>query len=341
MLLTVITVLALVILAYAVRHQLKDTLGRLGEVNTYALLLLIPIQITSYHAQAKLYQTMFWILGERIRYRSLYRVALELNFVNTIWPSGGVSGFSDFGVRMKSGAGISGAKATLIQLMRFIMLFVSFQILLVVGLLFLAIGGNVNNLVILIAGSLATLLLVATTGLAFVVGSKRRINAFFTALTRFVNRIIYVFRPKHPETINIAKVEEVFTELHNNFVIIKKDLKKLKIPLMYSLLGNSMEILTIYMVFVAFGLWINPGAVIIAYAIANFAGLISVLPGGVGIYEALMTAVMASAGVAAGVSLPVIVMYRVLNMLIQLPPGYFFYYRALHQEPSNYEQLTS
>jgi hypothetical protein len=28
------------------------------------------------------------------------------------------------------------------------------------------------------------------------------------------------------------------------------------------------------------------------------------------------------------------VMYRVLNMLIQLPPGYFFYGRTLHAEPT-------
>jgi uncharacterized membrane protein YbhN (UPF0104 family) len=79
--------------------------------------------------------------------------------------------------------------------------------------------------------------------------------------------------------------------------------------------------------------------VILAYAVANLAGLVSVLPGGVGIYEALMTAVMATAGVPAGVSLPAIVMYRVVNTLIQVPPGYYLYHRALisdKTEPVHY-----
>ena len=98
---------------------------------------------------------------------------------------------------------------------------------------------------------------------------------------------------------------------------------------MYALMANVAEILTIYVVYIAFGQWVNPGAVIIAYAIANSAGLVSVLPGGIGIYEALMTAVLASAGVPAGVSLPVTVMYRVLNMTIQLPPGYVLYHKAV------------
>ena len=36
----------------------------------------------------------------------------------------------------------------------------------------------------------------------------------------------------------------------------------------------------LYLVFVAFGFWVNPGAVILAYAVANFMGLVSILPGG-------------------------------------------------------------
>jgi uncharacterized membrane protein YbhN (UPF0104 family) len=78
---------------------------------------------------------------------------------------------------------------------------------------------------------------------------------------------------------------------------------------------------------------VNPGAVILAYAVANFAGLISVLPGGVGIYEALMTAVLAAAGVSPGISIPVTVMYRVLNMSIQIIPGYYFYHKAIRAQP--------
>ncbi|HSX27794.1 MAG TPA: lysylphosphatidylglycerol synthase transmembrane domain-containing protein [Patescibacteria group bacterium] len=330
LILNLLTVCALLALAYAIRHQISVTIKNLGDVNAWALLLMIPFQIEDYHSQAKLYQTMFRILGDRLRYRSLLRLALELNFVNTIFPSGGVSGFSYFSLRMKSGADMSGTKATLVQLMKFIMMFVSFQILLAVGLLMLAIGGDANNLVILVSGSITTLLFVATFGLAYIIGSKVRIHKFFTTITKIINRFIHFFRPKHPETININRAQSVFNDLHENYMILRRDLGELRKPLKYSLLANAMEILTIYAVYVAFGHWVNPGAVILAYAIANFAGFVSVLPGGVGIYEALMTAVLAAAGIPAGISLPVTVMYRILSMLIQLPPGYLFYYRTLH-----------
>ena len=66
-----------------------------------------------------------------------------------------------------------------------------------------------------------------------------------------------------------------------------------------------------------------------AYGIANFAGTISVLPGGIGIYETLMTAILLTTGIAPDISLPVVIMYRVLNTILQLPPGYYLYQKKL------------
>lgn len=148
-----------------------------------------------------------------------------------------------------------------------------------------------------------------------------------------INRLISIVRREQPETINVGRVQQIFTELHENYKKLKKDYSALRPPLLHGLIANITEVLTVYTVFVAFGHIVNPGAIILAYAIANFAGLISVLPGGVGIYEALMTAVLAIAGVPPGVSIPVIVMYRVLSMTIQTIPGYYFYHQALKSEP--------
>lgn len=329
MALTVVTLLALIGLAYAVRTQLLDTLRNLGKVNTWAILLMLPLEALNYHAQAKLYQGSFAILGNKLRYGFMYRIALEMNFVNNIFPSGGVSGFSYLSVRMRS-KDVPAAQSTIVQMMKFILVFVAFQVYLFLGLIMLAIGGNASNMLILVAGSLATLLVVATLGIAFIIGSKSRINIFFTFITRMLNRLIHFVRRGHPETINIERAREVFTELHENYMHIRRNLGALRMPFIYSLLANLTEIAVIYSVYVAFGQFVNPGAVIIAYAVANFAGLVSILPGGVGIYEALMTGILAAGGVPAAVSIPVTIMYRVVSMFIQLPPGYFFYQRALH-----------
>ena len=327
--LSALTIIALVAFVYALRQNIYDTFANLKNVNPWALALMPLLQVGNYHSYSKLYGELYEVLGEKIAYKKLYRVTLELNFVNNVFPSGGVSGISYFGIRMRK-FGIGAGKSTLVQVLKFGLIFISFQLMLMIGLIMLALGGGANGLLILIAGSLSTLLFVGTVLMAYILGSKDRINSFFSFVTKGLNWLIALVRRGHPETIKLQKVKETFDELHDNYMLIKKDFKKLKKPLVYALLANATEILTIYAVYMAFGKFINPGAVIIAYAVSNFAGLVSVLPGGVGIYEALMTATLVAAGVPAALSLPVTVMYRILNSFIQLPIGGYFYHKALH-----------
>ncbi len=327
----VLTFLALVTLIVASRHQLAQTFDNLFKVHAWALLLIIPVEYLNYDAQARLYKGLFAVAGNKLEYWPMFKSSLELNFVNNVFPSGGVTGISYFGMRLRDKE-ITGAKATVVQLLKLVLLFLSFEILIVLGLFFLAIEGHMNSIILLVAGSLTTLLVVGTAGFAFVIGSKKRIAGFFSGATRLLNRLIHVVRPGNHETINVERARTLFEDLHENYVLVSKDWRLLKWPFIWALMANLWEVLAVYVVYIAFGHWVNLGAVIIAYAVANFAGLVSILPGGIGIYEGLMTLVLAASGIPSGVSLPVTVMYRVVNMLVQLPPGYVLYHRALHSD---------
>lgn len=331
LILNIVTLVALIVLIYLIRHQLGATIDDLGHINGWALLLIIPIEILNYHAQTKMYQKLFGVVGNELSYKYLFKASLELNFVNHVFPSGGVTGISYFGVRLSDDDKISGGKATLIQIMKLVLTLLSFELLLLIGLISLAAAGHVNNLTILVAATLSTLLFALTVVFAYVVGSKSRINSFFTALTKALNWFIHLIFRHHPETINIQSARSLFDDFHDNYQLIVSHRKQLKQPFWYAFLANVTEVLAIYVVYLAFGHFVNIGAIILAYGVANFAGLISVLPGGIGIYEALMTAVLAAAGVPPRVSLPVTIMYRVVNTLIQLPPGYYLYQKALNR----------
>ncbi len=328
LLLNIITVSALVILAYAVRRQIDDTLSNLGKVHVWALLLLLPIEWLNYDAQTRLYRGLFKVVGNNLSYKFLFKTALELNFVNSVFPSGGVSGISYFGVRMRS-KDISAGKATVVQMMKLMLLFLSFEILLGLGLLLMAIGGHVNNVVVLVAGSVTTLLFVGTVAFVMIIGSERRIAATLTTVAKGLNRLVRLVRPRNPEVFDIARASHTIEELHHNYKIMEAHYVQLKRPFFWAFMANLAEVMAVYVVYIAFDQWINFGSVILAYSVANFAGLVSVLPGGVGIYEALMTGVLVATGVPAAASIPVTVMYRILNMLIQLPPGYYYYHRTV------------
>ena len=328
LILNIVTLVALALFVYGARKDLAATIGNLGRVHAWTLLLLIPIEALNYHAQTKFYQGMFKIVGNDVPYKFLYKMSVELNFVNHTFPSGGAAGISYFGIRLRGGE-ITAAKATLMHVMKIGLTFLSFEVLLIVAMISLAIMGRVNGITILVGTALATGLLAGTLGFAYIIGSKERIDHFFTGVTRLLNRLIQIVRPHHPETINISHSKDVFEDFHDNYKQLQQSLPQLKAPFWYALLANVTEVVAVYVVFIAFGRFVNIGAVILAYGVANFAGAVSVLPGGVGVYEFLMTAVLASAGVSPNLSLPVIIMYRVVNTLIQVPPGYVLYQKNL------------
>jgi uncharacterized protein (TIRG00374 family) len=331
LLLNIVTFAALAILVYAIRDQLAETIKNLERVNLWVLLIGVPLlEAIGYHAQVRMYRSMFASVGNRVSYKALMKVSLELNFVNHVFPSGGVSGISYFGFRMKN-FGVSGAKSTLVQTMKLVLLFLSFEIFIMAGMLLLALNGQASNFVIFIGSSLATLTLVGTGVFVYIIGSNARIDAFFTWLTKLLNWLIQLVFSKHPETIKIDRARVAFREFHDSYMELRAKRRELKGPFWWSVVVNLTEVLVIYVVYIAFGEWVNLGAIILAYAIANFAGLVSVLPGGVGVYEALMTTVLSAAGIPVAVSLPVTVMYRVLNTAIQIPPGYYLYHRAIRE----------
>ena len=340
LLLNLVTVFALVVLVIAIRDQFKATFENLFKVHIWALLLIPFIQALNYDAQTRLYRDLFKIVGNKLSYKELYKSALALNYVNTVFPSAGVSGISYFGARMK-GDDITGPKASAVQLFKLVLYFLSFEGLIVLGVFALAVQGHINSIVLLLAGTIATVVVIATAGVGFIVSSKERIAGFFTYLTGLLNRIIKVVRPRNPETIRTDKIRHVFDDLHENYTLMASDWRKLKRPFMWAMLASFWEVMTIYVVYLAFGEWVNIGSIILAYAIANFAGLISVLPGGIGVYEGLMTLTLSATGIPSRLSLPVTVMYRMLATGVQLIPGAYFYHEHLGQkEPPSVEVKT-
>lgn len=334
----VITVLALIALIYAIRDQFKQTFQNLLQVNAWALLLMIPAQLLNYDSQARLYKSLFAIVGNKLGYKQLYKASLELNFVNHVFPSGGVTGISYWGLRMK-GENITTAKATAVHLQKLVMIFLSFEILIVLGVFALAVQGHMSSIILLLSGSITTVLVILTVALGFIIGSKERIAGFFAYMSRVINKIIHKLRPNYPETINVEKVQQLFEDMHDNYVMMSRDWRVLRYPFFWALMANVWEVITIYVVYMAFGELVNIGAVILAYAIANFAGLVSVLPGGVGIYEGLMTLTLSATGVPSRLSLPVTIMYRVLSTCLQLPFGYYLYNKNLSKKKTSIQEL--
>jgi uncharacterized protein (TIRG00374 family) len=320
----IITLVALVVVIVLMRHQFAKVFADLHHIVWAGIVGMIAIELYNFYTNGKMYQEYLKVIGEKVGSWELFKASLELNFVNLVFPSGGVSGFSYFSVRTKP-LGVSTAKATMVQAARFVLLFTTFLPLLLIGMIVLTVSGRASHLTILVGSSITTLTVVGSLLALYIISSPSRIRAFMLWLPKAIN---YVARLLHArktrEILNIARIERGLDQLHADYKVIRKDVGKLRKAFFWAFMNNVTEMLVIYMAFVAYGHWINPGALILAYAVANFAGLVSLF-GGAGVYEFLMTSIMASAGVPAALALSATLLYRVVNMTVFIPLGYGFY----------------
>lgn len=319
---------ALILLVVFARKQIIEAFETFAQLNLLWLLLVIPLQLLNHFSVAKFYQSYLKTLDEKLPSRELFKVSLEMNFVNNVFPSGGVSGFGYLSLRLKK-LGVRGSKSTLLQTSRHVLTFLSFIVYLILAVLLLSVFGSASRVTVLIASTLSSTIVFGTLIFIYIVSDESRIKQFMAALPRLINNIYRIFHSKARGPINISKVEGLFVDIHKDYVHVRKHWKDLRYPFFWTMLMNATEILTIFVVYLSFAELVNPGAIIIAYAVANIAGLVAVLPGGVGVYEGLMTGVMAGAGVPQALALSATVVYRVFNMSLFLPVGYLFYTRAL------------
>ena len=332
--LNVVMIIGIVALVYASRHQVVDAFRKLIDLNYFWLLMIIPLQLANYTSVAKYYQSYLKNLGENVLFGPLFKVALEMNFVNNVLPSGGVSGFGYFGMRMAS-EGVSTSKATLTQVMRHTLTFISFIVYMSLALLILSLFGNASKFMVLVSSSVISFILIGTSLIIYMISSSHRIKSFMGFLPKAINKVSQTLLRGRVPRINIEKIETLFGQLHNDYLKIHRDWRSLKWPMFWTLMMNLTELSTIMVVYFAFGRVVNFGAIIIAYAVANIAGLVAVIPGGVGVYEGLMTAVLAGAGIPKALALSATLVYRVLNMALFLPVGFVLYQMALRTKKTS------
>lgn len=326
--LNLITFAALGLVIFFAWDDIAHAFANMKKLNIWVLLLIIPAQLFAFYSLAEVFHHFFRAMGVELGMKQLFSPMVELNFVNHVFPSGGASGFSYLTLRLKP-YGVSTAKSTLAQLARFVFTFVAFIAMMFVALFALAAQGDVNPLVILAVSSIASTVFFSTGVLIFVVGRQSRIDTFTKTMTIWLNKIIHVFRRKHPETIKLAHVRQMFEELHQDYVVVRSNLRDMRPVLKWAILTNLAEASLLYIAFLAHGEWVNPGAVLIALVVANLVGLIAILPGGVGLYEPLMAAVLISGGIPGALAVSATLVYRVISLLTSLITGYFLYHRAL------------
>lgn len=324
---TIITTALLALVIVFAWPEIRKAWDLLGSVNLWILALLIPVQLISYFATGGMifsYLRSKGNLKKTTRWQ-MTRMALELNFVNHIIPSGGAAGFSYLGWVL-SRHGVSAGRATMSQIVRFVLTFITFIIIMIIAFAALTLDHKVDRYIVLICSGLVLMMVVFTFLLIFLAGNRARLIRFSAWLTETTNRFIYkITRGRKKEPVKLDVIEHFFLEMHDDYIEIRKDSKILRVPFVWSIMNIVMDVLLVWLAFWSLGYMVNPAIIFIAYGVSSVASVLSALPGGAGVYEAIMIAFLASAGVPPGMAIAGTLLARVVLVLGTILFGYVFY----------------
>jgi uncharacterized protein (TIRG00374 family) len=327
---TSVIVLVIVVIYFA-RQDIANAWALLGQVNIWILLLLIPVQLLSYYAGGMIFFTYLQGRGQLTKARTAEAasLALELNFMNHIFPSGGISGVTYMVWRLRK-IGVSSGQATMAQIIRMVCILVSFVAMLVLALLFVTAENSANNWLVSLSTVAVTAIVFVVLFAAYLVGGERRIVSFTKWISKLSNKIVQkVTFGRKKQVLTDQTAVKFALELYEDFLAIKEQKQLLIKPLIWSMVFTMADMALFAVTFLALGVPFSPALIVIAVGAASVVGAVMITPGGAGGYEAMMVMILTAGGMLAADATSGVVLTRVVLILGTLASGYVVYRRAM------------
>jgi uncharacterized protein (TIRG00374 family) len=162
----------------------------------------------------------------------------------------------------------------------------------------------------LVAAAVAVVLLLAASGLVFTfTRGEERVGSI---LERAVGRVPFV---------DGLALRRSFVDLAGRLRRLGNQPRLLWGALAWAAANWLFDAASLYVFVGAFGHWVNPDGLLVAYGLAYVLAAIPITPGGLGVVEATLTGVLVGFGTPKGVAALGVVGYRLINFWLPIPLG--------------------
>jgi len=310
-------------------YALMANYGRLVEaydvlkgVDTKYIILLPLVQLVSYLWIAGYYKTMFGIFEKDVKYWDAYRMTAGLYFVEQILPSGGASGIAYMAYGLKDKASTS--LTTLVQLGRYGFNHLAYTFMVILGVFW---SLQLQSSRVTLFGSVIAVGVLITAVFEFfiVLSGDSKINKLVEKVSDIVNWFGKKILRRPKELMDSKKLISSLKDFYDGTNKMKENKMQFLNPFLIMSLSAASQIAVVYFSFVALGAQTNLGIIIFAFTFANFFGVLSVIPGDVGVHEGAMISALTIMEVDFSVATAATLIYRVFNKFIMVAIGFFFY----------------
>ena len=321
-----LALLGFLLILYTGRSVIADTLEILKGVDVRILVILPLLQFVAYLFIAGYYTSALRIFDHEVTYLRAYGTVVSLYFVEQVLPSGGVSGMSYIAYALRTVASVG--LTTIVQISRYLLNYGAYLLIIPIGLIFLLRDQEINDTALWLGTALFVGLLAGAAVVRYLLEAQNQIDRFAKLMVGFVNKIARRFFKKD-KLVKAEALKKNLNDFHIGASGLLRNKSQILRPYLFMVGASTIQLTIVYLSYVAVGETINLGIVIVAFTFANIVGAVSIIPGDVGVHEAVMILVLSSAGVDTAVAISGTLLYRVFNKLIVLPIGFFVYTQYL------------
>jgi uncharacterized protein (TIRG00374 family) len=310
----------------------KQGLDLIHKVKPIYIIIGILGQVVSYSGATLLLKLILKKLKYKLKFLELFRISSIGAFAIHFFPLGG-AGEAAFNYYIFTNKDVSAGDILFMFIIRSIITYLGFFVVFALGLIIAPTHTYLTFNQKIISIILFVIIVVMTLWVRYLFRHREKFWSVGRKILNFVNWIGRTFARKRwftPEKIDIA-----IKDLHDGFNVFSKENRKDWYPATgFAAIYWIGDMFTLYFSLLAFGYLINPGVLIFAYCIATLAGLLSFIPGGLGVIEGVMSLTLISLGVKADIAVYSVLLYRLISFWLLMPVG-FVSFLTLQKEISD------
>ncbi|MGE5229709.1 MAG: lysylphosphatidylglycerol synthase transmembrane domain-containing protein, partial [Deltaproteobacteria bacterium] len=315
-----IIVFAVIVLAlYLLLPRLVDTQQTVDYISnaSYVLLgLAVALEVAALGGYANLFRYILRVLDIRMRLREVWAITLSGLAVSHILSAGGVGGWVvTYNALMKHKVphGIIFVAIAAQQFFNYVVLWFFFALAIVYLIL---VRGSDSVFGYLVGIALIVLILWLTLYGVYLYNRPTRLRLRATQIAHLVNRVW------RREVIKERHIDGWIDNLLIGMRRMTGHRGAIRSTLVLACAFWFFDMLCLWCTFAAFGQSITVGHLLVGYVVAYSIGTLAPTPGGLGAVEGILIALYVSFGVPSAVAVAVVLVYRIINFWLPIPPGF-------------------
>ena len=296
----------------------ETTLALLSDASYWLLGMAVVLEVLATLSYANLFRFVLSVLDIRLRIVEVVAITLSSLAVSHVLSAGGVGGWVvTYNALRKRRVphGLIFVAIAAQQFFNYVVLWFAFAL----ALIYLIVARGQSIAGYLVGIILIGLLLWLTAYGVYLYNHRSRMRRRLAQLAHLVNRVM------RRQVVQESHIDGWLDNLFAGMRRMTSHRGAFRITALLACGFWLLDMLCLYMTFLAFGYRIGVGYLVVGYVVAYAIGTLVPTPGGLGAVEALLMALFAGFGVPAATAVAVVLVYRLINFWLPIPPGFVTY----------------